>query len=147
MEEIITKALASGWKPTSYEMSSPVRIEGSIACFPIYMDRNGETCGTHTERLKEIVCDSLFWTSLGKACGWDKTRSMYNCTNSDCSYSNDPDMESVLEGYCTRCGHKRTEFQKDFKEWFVKAKTFHEINLIGGWSAAVTYLRSVCGMK
>lgn len=56
MEPIIIKAIEGGWrdKPTYPEFR-----EKWIAWLAAW-------------RKHEIVCDPLFWASLGKACGWDE---------------------------------------------------------------------------
>lgn len=89
------------------------------------------------------ILDPFFWQALGKSCGWKQTHTMFNCANDNCEYRNDADLESSLDGYCTRCGVKRTPFEKDYKHWLIKAKSFHEINLTEGWEAAIKYLEGI----
>lgn len=124
MENIIKKAIEGGYK--CCDRDEPFSLEKHLIA-----------------NFKEEILDPKFFQALGKACGWSSTKSMYNCMNPKCTYFSDPDMESVLDGFCSTCGHKRTEFKKDFKEWLVKGISFHEINLTSGWSAAVEYLQGV----
>lgn len=69
---------------------------------------------------RTIVCDPFFWQALGKACGW----------------KNICPVGSICEEY--GCPHD--EINKYYHG-------FHEINLTDSWSAAVDYLRSVCGIE
>lgn len=62
----------------------------------------------------ELVCDPLFWQSLGKACGWDKDNMFYN------------------ENGCYK-----------LISWRRVSLKFHEINLTEGWDKAVEYLQEI----
>ena len=66
-----------------------------------------------------IVCDPLFWQSLGKACGWKWCD--FNCPKEPCEH---------IKG-----------------DWLYQAKTFHEINLTQSWNDAVQYLSNLIENK
>lgn len=132
MESIIKKAIEGGWK-------QPIGYEFVVA---INTRRFGKNIANEMFFVW-ILSQSVFWQALGKACAWESKIYRYNCTNENCDYGKDADFESMLDGYCQKCGEKRTCFQKDFKEWLIKAKSFHEINLTGGWNAAVEYLQEI----
>lgn len=103
MEEIIKKAIYGGWNPRGVNMGISQNgwssLESVINLVPKY----------------EIICDPLFWKSLGKALGWGTTY-----------------------WYIDDLGRKRKE-----TPWKTNAIYFHQINLTEGWDNAVKYLENL----
>lgn len=87
--------------------------------------------------------ESDFWQSISKAYRWEYERVMYVCKNTECVYGNDYELETVLDGFCSKCGVKKSPFQKDDQVWLKNALKFHEINLTKGWDKAISWLEDL----
>lgn len=108
MENIIKKAIEGGWK------------ENFVCGCDVYYG----VCEGHIEAEQKIYfLDPLFWSSLGKACGWNggsegKTK-LYERNN----VIEERDISQQVEYYY--------------------ALHFHEINLTEGFDAAVKWLNDL----
>ncbi len=72
-----------------------------------------------------VVCDPLFWQSLGKACGWNRTICMACLT------------EHKTKNDCD------AGFGAEHPEYIYQALQFHEINLTQGFDEAVSWLNNL----
>lgn len=86
-----------------------------------YKEYISTIAGRYIKTVEETVLNPLFWQALGKACGWEGGR------------RDSENNVGVL-------GNSITNTQS-------VALLFHKINLTEGWSAAVNYLRYVCGVE
>lgn len=73
MQEIIKKAIEGGWKP-GYKNSSKEEH--------LYFVIHDYEAPTE----QEIVCDPIFWQSLGKACGWEEAHKENNFSKAEWVY-------------------------------------------------------------
>lgn len=101
MEIIIKKAIEGGWKNENFPNLDPQ-----------YMG----------DMYRIIVCDPLFWQSLGKTCEW--TEIYKNCGRKG------------IDKCCC-------EYDARTEEWKYYAIRFHEINLTQGFERAVEYLEEL----
>lgn len=69
------------------------------------------------------VLDPLFWTALGKSCGWVEYAVCRTHGNQQC--------------FKSKC------WDADGREWMYHAIQFHEINLTEGWDPAIAYLTNL----
>lgn len=105
MENIIKKAIEGGYRAKEKTIHNQIGYE------------------------KVLICDPLFWQTLGKSCGWVHK---FYC-----------DEGSGNSWYCRECSRPRTaSTRKEHCEkiYLYYALRFHEINLTEGWSKAVEYL-------
>lgn len=65
----------------------------------------------------QILLDPLFWQALGKAEGWYESAAYYKCENRQCSYSEIEELDSVLDGFCSKCGTAKVQFEKGTKRY------------------------------
>lgn len=122
METIIKKAIEGGY----------INIKGYTEPQQEYLKK------VFNEQMYQVVCDPLFWQSLGKACGWELVMDRFYCQ--DCG---DKEMAWVIRGYCRKCGKKQIQFTWTTDRWKKNALHFHEINLTEGWDKAVAYLEDL----
>lgn len=99
-------------------------IEGGLIYDKTHTPTNAEFC--------VLVCNSSFWQTLGKACGWkneEYVTCLYGC--------------QIMFGG-EGCHHNISPRDKPrIPFWQYHALKFHEINLTQSWDDAVKYLTSV----
>ena len=134
MENIIKKAIEGGWKPWNYsfgteserstkEIVEVQEWEGNQKMVNIWHEKTGSDTGTKTVLAYEIiVCDPLFWQSLGKAMGWEET--------------------SHLES--PYCWYYKGIYRRNLwgAEWEYNQHRFID-HLTEGWDKAVAYLEEL----
>lgn len=126
MDKIIAKAIEGGYEHSDYDLTR----------------FNGLAEATLPDVMCHIVCDPLFWQSLGKSCGWIEV-----CDNPGHGIINamaGVKITDINRLGCPGCGHNEDHIVESTRNNHIKyALRFHEINLTEGWSEAVEYLSKI----
>jgi len=129
MKSIIKKAIEGGW------MQKYLKENTFDYCGygkNIYLECIDLDTGLEKDRIcvQEIICDPLFWQSLGKACGWENE--IEEVVWLDKGAYRD---SSIVDGFYNDLWKLET--------WKFHAMQFHRINLTEGWDKAVAYLEDL----
>ncbi len=122
MEQIIRKAYEVGYRGKKVNSKFDWNEKGVTHDFQL--------------DVRDCILDPLFWSALGKACGWRVDQILEGTTNilskcEQCKYN--------TGAICVHMGLKEIYIG----EWKNNALRFHEINLTSGWSEAVEYLENL----